>query len=369
MAATGGRGRLDPRLALSLALSALLVVLAVLPAGCRGGEGRGETAPGGGAARAGEEAGTAAAAEPLTVYSGRNEALIAPLLDRFTAATGIPVRVRYGETAELAATLFEEGGASPAQVFVSQDAAALGALAGEGRLVPLPDDVVGRIPTIYRDPEGRWVGLSGRARVLVYNTAQTSPEALPASLDEVGEPRYRGRFGIAPLNASFQAQIAAYHAAEGREATAALLSRLAANRPRTFPNNGAIVQAAISGEIDFGLVNHYYLWRALEEAPEAPARNYFQPGGGASSFVNVAGVGLLRESPAAHELVRFLVSDEAQRYFAEETFEYPLAAGTRAPAGLEPLASLDPAAVDFRQVSAVFEDTLELIRASGLAGP
>lgn len=357
-----GRPRIDLRMKLSLVLSALLLaLLAVLPAACRGEEEA--------AAPAGEEEATAVAAETITVYSGRNENLIAPLFDRFTAATGIEVQARYGETAELAATLFEEGEATPAQVFVSQDAAALGALAAEGRLTPLPDDVVGRIPTIYRDPEGRWVGLSGRARVLVYNTRQTSPDALPASLDEVGDPRYRGRFGLAPLNASFQAQIAAYHALEGREATADLLARLAANQPKIFPNNGAIVQAAIAGEIDFGLVNHYYLWRALEEDPEAPARNYFQPGGGASSFVNVAGVGVLRESPQALELVRFLVSDEAQRYFAEETFEYPLAPGVEPPVELEPLASLDPAEIDFRQVSAVIEETLELIRASGLAGP
>ena len=354
------------RIRLSLALSVLLLgLLAVLPAACRrGGE---EPAP----PVAGDEAATEAApaGEPITIHSGRNETLNGPLLDRYTAETGIPVEVRYGETAELAATLLEEGEATPAEVFVSQDAAALGALAADGRLSPLPEDVVGRIPTIYRDPEGRWVGLSGRARVLVYNTGQIEPSELPASLEEVGEPRYRGRFGVAPLNASFQAQVAAYRALEGAAATEELLARIAANEPKIYPNNGAIVQAAIAGEVDFGLVNHYYLWRALEEEPQAPAKNYFQPGGGASSFVNVAGVGLLAETPQSLELVRFLVSDEAQRYFAEETFEYPLAPGVEPSVELEPLASLDPAEVDFRQVSAVFEETLELIRASGLAGP
>lgn len=352
------------RIGSSLAVSAaLLAFLAVLPAACRGGDQA--------ATPAGEEAGTAAApaAEPLTVYSGRNENLIGPLFDRFTAATGIPVEVRYGETAELAATLLEEGEATPAQVFVSQDAAALGALAADGRLTALPEDVVARIPRIHRDPDGRWVGLSGRARVLVYNTERIEPAELPANLDEVGEPRYRGRFGVAPLNASFQAQMAVYNALEGPQATRALLDRIAANEPKIFPNNGAIVQAAIAGEVDFGLVNHYYLWRALEETPDAPARNYFQPGGGASSFVNVAGVGLLEESPAALELVRFLVAEEAQRYFAEETFEYPLAPGVEPSVELEPLASLDPAEIDYRQVSAELEETLELIRASGLAGP
>lgn len=357
---------LDVRNKLSLVVSTVLLVLvAALAGGCAPGGEEEAAAP----APGGEE-GTAAAAGPVTVYSGRNENLIGPILDRFSEESGIEVEVRYGDTAEMAATLFEEGEATPAEVFISQDAAALGALAAEGRFSALPADVVDRIPALYRDPQGRWVGLSGRARVVVYNTeAVTDPAGeLPATLEDVGDPKYRGRFGVAPLNASFQAQIAVYRALEGREATVELLERIVANEPRTFPNNGAIVQATIAGELDFGLVNHYYLWRALDEDPEAPARNYFQPGGGAASFVNVAGVGLIRESPEALELVRFLVSDEAQRYFAEETFEYPLVTTVEPSVQLEPLASLDPAELDYEQVSAVLEETLELIRDSGLGG-
>ncbi|HUO86958.1 MAG TPA: extracellular solute-binding protein [Thermoanaerobaculia bacterium] len=360
MGRTGSRGGVDRRLLWSLVLSLSLLLFLGLLANCRG-DGEGDDRR---VATAGDEERAS-----LTLYSGRNENLIGPLLERFTATSGVPVEVRYGGTAELAATLFEEGEATPAAVFVSQDAAALGALAAAGRLVALPSDVVGRIPAVYRDPQGRWIGLSGRARVLVYNTDAISPDELPANLEEVGDPRYRGRFGVAPLNGSFQAQIAVYRALHGGEAMAELLRRIAANRPRTFPNNGAIVEATIAGEVDFGLVNHYYLWRALEERPEAPARNFFQPGGGAASYVNVAGVGVLRESPEALELVRFLVSEEAQRYFAEETFEYPLVPGVEPPVELEPLVSLDAAAVDYGEVSAVLEETLGLIRASGLAGP
>lgn len=311
---------------------------------------------------------TAAAAPPapVTVYSGRSESLVGPILERFTAASGIPVEVRYGETAELAATLLEEGAATPAQVFLAQDAAALGALAGAGLLEPLPADLVARVPARFTGPEGRWVGLSGRVRVLVYNTRAMAEDELPRTLEEVADPRYRGRFGVAPLNASFQAQMAVHRALAGAPALAELLAGLAGNEPQRYSGNGAVVDAVIAGEIDFGLVNHYYLWRALQERPDAPAKNFYQAGGGAASFINVAGAGVLDGRPEAVELVRFLLSDEVQGYFASETFEYPLVPGVAPPAGLPPLDALPTPEIDFAAVAAVLEETLTAIDASGL---
>lgn len=322
----------------------------------------------GGTSPAGEDSASQSADEssPVTVYSGRNESLVGPILERFTVVTGIPVEVRYGGTAELAATLLEEGPATPAEVFISQDAAALGAVAGEGMLRALPADLLDRLPARFADPAGRWVGLSGRARVLVYNPEAITPEELPQTLDEVTDPRYRGRFGVAPLNASFQAHMAVYRALEGAPALDELLAGMVANEPRRYPKNSAIVAAVIAGEVDFGLVNHYYLWRALKEDPEAPGRNYFQPGGGASSFVNVAGAGVLADRPEAVELVRFLLSDEAQRYFAEETFEYPLVAGVEPVTDLQPLAELETPDIDYAAVAAELPATLSAIDASGL---
>lgn len=347
------------RCLLPLRFFAVFVCLALAACGGAGpaGEG-GETASAGGAA------GEAPAA--LTVYSGRNESLIGPILERFGDQTGIPVEVRYGETAELAATLLEEGAATPADVFISQDAAALGALAGDGMLQPLPADVRERLPTRFADPEGRWVGLSGRARVVVYNTEAMTSEELPQTLEEVADPRYRGRFGVAPLNGSFQAHMAVYRVLEGAAALDELLAGMVANEPRRYPKNSVIVAAVIAGEVDFGLVNHYYLWRALQEDPEAPAVNYFQPGGGASSFVNVAGAGVLSDRPEALELVRFLLADEAQRYFAEETYEYPLAGTVEPAADLPPLAGLATPDVDFSQAAAALPETLTAIDESGL---
>ena len=304
----------------------------------------------------------------MTVYSGRNERLIGPLLDRFTERTGIEVRTRYGSTSELTATLLEEGTNTPAHLFVSQDAAALGALSRGGLLRKLPDELQGRIPGRFRSIHGDWVGLSGRARVVVYNTERVRPEELPQRLEDVTDERYRGRFGLAPSNASFQAHMAMFLTVNGEPDLEELLRGLVANAPMRYPKNSPIVEAVIAGEIDWGLVNHYYLWRALQEHPAAPAKNFFMPAGAASGFVNLAGAGLMRESPEALELMRFLLSDEAQRYFADETYEYPLVPGIEPAVDLPPLEQLVDPRVDYRDVATALERALVLIQDSGLIG-
>ncbi len=307
-----------------------------------------------------------AAEGPLVVYSGRNEALIGPLLERFEEQEGIAVEARYGETAELAATLLEEGEHSPADVFLSQDAAALGALSAAGRLAPLPAELLDRVPAGFRSPRGDWVGLSGRARTVVYNTERLTPAELPASLEAVTDPRFRGRFGVAPTNGSFQAHMAVYRVLRGRPALDRLLAGMAANQPLRYPKNSAIVEAVIAGEIDWGLVNHYYLWRALAERPGAPAANYFMSEGAAAGFVNLAGAGLVRDRPAGRRLLAHLLAADGQRYFAEQTFEYPVVPEVPAAPGLPPLPPAAAAEVDFAAVSSALEETLVAIHDSGL---
>jgi iron(III) transport system substrate-binding protein len=273
------------------------------------------------------------------VYSGRNEALIGPLLEIFESQTGLRAEVRYGSTTEMAATLLEEGRRTPADVFLSQDAASLGAISAAGLFEVLE---------------------------IVYNTERIQPHELPQRLEEIGSNRYRSRFGVAPTNGSFQAHMAVFRAVNGPQALDELLRSIARNDPRRYPKNSAIVEAVLSGEVDFGLVNHYYLWRALREDPTAPGANFFPPGGGASGFVNVAGAGVLSERPEAEAFVAFLLSERAQRYFAEETYEYPLVAEVEPSVDLPALAEVSTPEVDFGDVSAVFEETLSAIAASGL---
>ena len=306
------------------------------------------------------------AGETLTVYSGRNEKLIEPLIDRFRKETGIEVEVRYGDTAELAATLMEEGARTPAAVFIAQDAAALGALSDRQIFRPLPEPLLGMVPERFRSPKGDWVGLSGRARSVVYDPERISEADLPQSLEALGDSRYRGRFGVAPTNGSFQAHMAVYQAVHGRAGLEKLLRALVANEPRRYPKNSTIVEAVMSGEIEFGLVNHYYLWQAKKENPETKVANFFMPEGEASSFVNVAGAGVLAESENAKRFIEYLLSPDAQRYFANETFEYPLTDGAEPVAGLQPLDGIRTPDISMGKVSDLLGETLVLIQQSGL---
>ena len=264
----------------------------------------------------------------LVVYSGRNEELVGPLLARFEEETGITVEVRYGDTAEMAAQILEEGDNSPADVFFGQDAGALGALGAEGRLVPLADEQLGLVPDGLKDDDGRWVGTSARARAVVYNTDELTEGDLPDSILDFTAPEWKGRLGWAPTNGSFQAFVTALRVLEGEDGARAWLEGIQANDVKVFDNNIAIVEAVAAGEIDAGFVNHYYLYQFLAEDPDFAAANKLYGGGDPGGLVNVAGVGIVDSADhteAAAQLVDFLLSEEAQTYFAEETFEIPVA--------------------------------------------
>jgi iron(III) transport system substrate-binding protein len=281
------------------------------------------------AAPAQEAAPTARDGGKLVVYSGRSENLVDPIIQRFAEESRINVEVRYGGTSELASTILEEGDNSPADVFFAQDAGALGALSKAGRLQPLAESVLALVPTDLESHDGTWVGVSGRARVLVYNTDELTEADLPADVWGLTEEQWRGRVGWAPTNASFQSFITAMRVLEGEERASEWLEAMLANDVQTYDSNAPIVAATAAGEISVGLVNHYYLYRFLAEEGEGfAARNYHFPQPHAGSMINVAGVGILTtaaNTDAATRFVEFLLSNEAQQFFADETFEYPLA--------------------------------------------
>jgi iron(III) transport system substrate-binding protein len=281
----------------------------------------------------------------FTLYSGRNETLVGPLIEEYAEETGVSIDTRYGGTGELAATILEEGEDTPASLFFSQDAGALGLLADEGRFETLPAELLDRVEERFRDPEGRWVGVTGRARVLAYNTDTVSEDKLPASVRDLTDPAWACRVGWAPENASFQAFITAFRLIDGDDAVRGWLEAMIANGTVNFgDSNSAIVQAIGNGEIDAGLVNHYYLYAVGREAGEGfPVANHFFAGGDPGSLINVAGIGLIEganEENAALAFVDYLLSEEAQEYFATETFEYPLIEGVAAPEGLVPLSEI-----------------------------
>jgi len=309
-----------------------------------------------------------AAPDTLVVYSGRNENLVGPLIEQFKTATGIQVNVRYGDTSELAATILEEGQNSPADVYFGQDAGALGALDKAGRFVPLPQSILEQVDSRFRAADGMWVGTSGRARVFVYNTAELAEADVPESIWALTDPKWKGKVGWAPTNGSFQSFVTALRVLEGEDRAAEWLAGMVANQTQIFSNNTGIVEAVGRGEIQLGLVNHYYLYRFLSEQGESfPARNHHPTAKDAGSIINVAGVGILdtvKNLPAAEQFVAFLLTPEAQEYFASQTVEYPLIDGIDINPLLTPLADINVPAIDLNDL-ADLQGTLELLQESG----
>lgn len=305
-----------------------------------------------------------ASAQDLTVYSGRNEAFMDPVIEAFEAATGIDVAVRYGDTAALAAQILEEDKNSPADIFLAQDAGALGAIAKTGLFRPLPEDILSKVASRFRSKDGLWVGVTGRARVLV---VAKGVDNLPQNIFELAQGRYKSRVGWAPANGSFQAFVTAMRVIYGEQQTSQWLRDMVANDTQVYAKNTPIIEAVGRNEIDFGLVNHYYLYRFTVDNPDFPAYNYVLPDADIGALVNVAGAGLLSSSAnqaVALQLIAFLLSPEAQRHFANEVHEYPLAEGVAAHPDLLPLSELETPDIDLSDLDDL-EGTLELLQETG----
>lgn len=306
----------------------------------------------------------------LVIYSGRNQALVEPLLKKLEEAIGTKVEVRYGDSAELSAQLLEEGDNTEAGLFFSQDAGALGALSKEGRLSTLPLATLDKVDPAYRSAKGDWVGVSGRVRVLVHHPGQVATP--PDSVHDLVKPEWKGKVGYAPTNASFQAFVTGMRILEGDEAARTWLRGLKANSPTAFQNNIEVLDAVDKGQVSIGLLNHYYWYERVAEKGEAAitARVHYLPAGDPGGLVNVAGVGLLegadeKGAANAQKAADFLLSEEAQRYFADETKEYPLAGGVTQADGLPALKSLNPPKIDLGKLDSL-KETLAMIQDVGL---
>ncbi len=301
--------------------------------------------------------------DTLVVYSGRSDTLVQPIIDQFQELTGIDVSVKYAGTAALAATLLEEGDNTPADVFFAQDPGGLGAV--EGMLSTLPATILGNVPEWARSPEGLWVGISGRARVLVYNPERVSEEELPDDIWDLTDPKWKGRIGWAPTNGSFLTMVAGMRVLWGEDKTREWIEGIVANDPQIYPKNTPQVDAVARGEIDIGMPNHYYLYRFLaEQGEDFAARNDHPRAGGPGALVRVAGAGVLAESDNtedAQRFIEFLLSTVAQQYFAGQTFEYPLVDGINTNRLLTPLDEINRPEIRLADL-ADLEGTTKLLR-------
>ena len=302
--------------------------------------------------------------DALLVYSGRSEALIGPLVERFEQESGIDVEVRYAGSAELAGQLLEEGANSPADVFLAQDAGALGAAAKAGLLSTLPDEIYSLVPESYSAADKSWVGVSGRARVLVYDPAEVT--VVPETIFDLEDGSWEGRIGIAPTNASFQAFVTAMRVLHGDERTLEWLRAMKINAV-IYEKNGAILEAVESGQLAAGLINHYYWYARAKDVGQSEMKSRLAQfvGADAGNLVNVAGVGMLGDSAEAQEFIKYLLSATGQTYFAQETREYPLVGAVSSAGELTPLSEVSTPSIDLSDLDTLAE-TLELIRQAGL---
>lgn len=309
-------------------------------------------------------------AQELVIYSGRSKSLVEPLLQEFERETGIRIRVRYGDTAQLAVALLEEGRRSPADLFWAQDGGALGVLSNHNMFSRLPANLFEKIPPVFRSADGTWIATSARARVLAYSPQRVEREQLPTTIDDLTNSRWRGRIGWAPQNASFQTFVSALVELEGREKAKAWLTAVRNNGAKSYRSNVPIIQAIAQGEIDLGLTNHYYLIRFKQSDENFPVEQKFLQKGDPSNFVNVAGVGILttaKNKREAERFIEFLLSPRGQEFFAKEVFEYPVTDGAPTHPALVPLPELleNMPTVNINQLDNL-DQTLQLLREVGL---
>jgi iron(III) transport system substrate-binding protein len=326
------------------ALSALTVAGAL--AGCGGGD--------------------AEAAETLTVYSAQHESLVRTMLEGFTEETGIALEFRDANDAELANQIVQEGEASPADVFLTENSPSIDVLDREGLLAPLDQATLDQVGAQYRPASGNWTGFAARSTVLVYNPAQLAEAELPASILDLANPEWQGRIGIAAGGADFQAIVAGVLALRGEEATRAWLEGLERNA-NVYPSNSAVMVAADEGEIDAGVMYHYYFYRDRAEngLKSDDAELHFFRNSDPGAFLSVSGAGVLASTDQPEEaqrLVAYLTGAEAQQRLAESTaLEYAVGNGVPSAEALPPLEELqapqvDPGSLDQQRVTELMQD-------------
>ena len=286
----------------------------------------------------------------IVVYNAQHEQLLEEIAPKFTDKTGIEVELRNGSDPELAAQLMQEGDASPADVFLTENSPAMSAVEGAGLFAPLDEAAVEPIPAQYRPESGDWTGFVARSTVLVYNTSMVDEADLPDSIMELADPEYAGMISFSPTGADFQAIVAAVLDLEGEDATQEWLDGLEANGT-TYDGNNVVLESVNAGESAIGIIYHYYWYRDQAEAGDNSDNtelSFFgnqDPG----AFLSISGAGVLAASDnpdEAQQFVAYLTSEEGQQALADSyALEYPLNPAVTLGPPVKPLAELDPPTV------------------------
>jgi iron(III) transport system substrate-binding protein len=289
--------------------------------------------------------------DELLIYNAQHESLTKEWIDAFTKETGIKVTYRQGGDTELGNQLVAEGAASPADVFLTENSPAMAAVEKAGLFADLDAETINQVPAQYRPASGKWTGVAARTTVFVYNKARLQPDQLPKSLLDLQQPAWNGRWGAPPTKADFQAIVAALLQLKGEAATAQWLSVMKANA-KLYNHNIATLKAVNAGEVDGGVIYHYYWFRDQAKTKEMSGNTalYYFKNQDPGAFVSLSGGGVLKSSKKAdkaQQFIKFVTGKAGQEVLEKgDSFEYPVASGVPANAALPPLDSLQAPAVD-----------------------
>jgi iron(III) transport system substrate-binding protein len=313
--------------------------------------------------------GSASEKPTLTLYNAQHD-FVEDMAKDFTAKTGIKVKVRSGEDFELANQIVQEGKASPADVFVTENSPAMSLVDGKDGFSRVDDATLAQVPDTFEPSDKSWVGFAARSTVLAYNSKALKPADLPKSLLDLAQPQWKGKIGFAPAGADFQAIVSAVVATEGDAAAEQWLKGLKANATKTYQGNTAVMKAVNSGELQAGVIYHYYWYKDRAESG-ANSKNtelhYFgnqDPG----AFVSISGAGVVKASKhqkEAQELVKYLTGRDGQKILADSgAMEYAVADGATNNPALKPLAELGQPDVDPAKLNG--PRVIELMQRAGL---
>jgi iron(III) transport system substrate-binding protein len=305
----------------------------------------------------------------ITVYNAQHEELISEIAPLFEEQTGIEVKLRSGDDLELANQLVQEGDASPADVFLTENSPAMSLVDNAGLFTQVDQETLDLIPPDYVPADDNWIGFMGRSTVAMYNEDALTEDEMPESILDFADPEWAGRISYSPTGADFQAIVSAVLELEGEQATREWLSGLADNGTE-YDGNDVVMESVNSGEVDAGIAYHYYWYRDQKESGDHSDNTQLHWFGNQDpgAFVSVSGAGVLASSDKqtdAQKFVNFLADAQGQQAIADSyALEYPLNPEVSLDPPVKPFAELEPPRIDVATLNS--EPVTELMQEEGL---
>ncbi|MBC7593828.1 MAG: iron ABC transporter substrate-binding protein [Kineosporiaceae bacterium] len=287
----------------------------------------------------------------ITVYNAQHKELLDEMVPGFTKETGIDVKLRNGDDFELANQLVQEGSASPADVFLTENSPAMSLVDRKGLFASVDKSTLAQVPAQYSPSTGNWAGFAARSTVLAYNTAAVKDAELPASILDLANPEWKGKVAFSPTGADFQAIVSAVLETSGEAATKTWLAGLKTNGT-VYDGNSTVMKAVNSGEVEVGVIYHYY-WYGDQAESGANSDNikiHFFGNKDPGAFVSVSGAGALKSSDKlsdAQKFLKYLNGTTGQQALADgKAFEYPINPAVAVKSPVKPFGELDPPIID-----------------------